>query len=74
MHITQGHTGKHRVTQDQREKGTTVYESLHRDFHQKNRQVGVAGLRLASLNSFHGLCGTGAVPGCLVPDSGIGTL
>lgn len=74
MHITQGHTGKHRVTENQREKGTTVYESLHRDFHQKNRQVGVAGLGLASLNSFRGLCDTGTVPIYLVPDSGMGTL
>ena len=74
MYITQGNMGKHRVTQRQREKGTTVYESLHYDFRQKNGQVRVAGLRLASLNNFSGLCDTGAVASCLVSDSGMGTL
>lgn len=68
---TQGHVGGTGVSQEAGEPGNNWQEHFLWFLWGGTSKAGRAGLGLASLNNFSGLCGMGAAPGCLVHVPGV---
>lgn len=60
-----------RIVRRQKEQRKNVGERLYYGHCRKNGEAGYTGLGPAGLNTFSGLWGIGAVPGCLVLGPGL---